>query len=194
MEPELNDGNDSDDEIKTLSPTFDLISEEIISKWEKILKSNNLEKARLITEDLNFDDYNLSYDCTQTIKNDSHRTRVRERFNFPDFEKTLQKILIYYCKLNNLEYKQGLNEVLGPFLLLKIKLPKLKISRIYNLFSLFIDYFLPNYFYEVELFSFRSSVSLVTILLKYHDPKLFNLFEENTISAEMYSINWLLTP
>ena len=193
MEPELNDGNDSDEEIKTLSPTFDLISEEIISKWEKILKSNNLEKARLITEDLNFDDYNLSYDCTQTIKNDSHRTRVKERFNFPDFEKTLQKILIYYCKLNNLEYKQGLNEVLGPFLLLKIKLPKLKISRIYNLFSLFIDYFLPNYFYEVELFSFRSSVSLVTILLKYHDPKLFNLFEENTISAEMYSINWLLT-
>ena len=194
MEPNLNESNDSsDDEIKSLSPTFDLISEEIINKWEKILKGNNLEKARLITDDINFDDYNLSYDCSQTIKNDSHRTRVRERFNFPDFEITLQKILIYYCKLNNLEYKQGLNEVLGPFLLLKIKLPKLKISRLYNLFSLFIDYFLPNYFYEAELFSFRSSVSLVTILLKYHDPKLFNLFEQNNISAEMYSINWLLT-
>ena len=147
MEPNLNESNDSsDDEIKSLSPTFDLISEEIINKWEKILKGSNLEKARLITDDINFDDYNLSYDCSQTIKNDSHRTRVRERFNFPDFEITLQKILIYYCKLNNLEYKQGLNEVLGPFLLLKIKLPKLKISRLYNLFSLFIDYFLPNYF------------------------------------------------
>ena len=194
MEEILKPGNDSsDEEIKTLSPTFDLISDEILNKWEKILKSNNLEKARLISDDINFDDYNLSYDWTQTIKNDSHRTRVRERFNFPDFEKTLQKILIYYCKLNNIEYKQGLNEVLGPFLLLKIKLPKLKISRIYNLFTLFIDHFLPNYFYEPELFSFRSSVSLVTLLLKYHDPQLFNLFEQNSISAEMYSINWLLT-
>ena len=193
MEDILNNNDSSDEEIKSLSPTFDLISDEIINKWEKILKSNNLEKARLITEDINFDDYNLSYDCTQTIKNDSHRTRVRERFSFPDFEITLQKILIYYCKLNNLEYKQGLNEVLGPFLLLKIKLPKLNMCRIYNLFTLFIDYFLPNYFYEPELFSFRSSVSLVTLLLKYHDPKLFNLFEQNNISAEMYSINWLLT-
>ena len=194
MEEILKTDNDSnDEEIKTLSPTFDLISDEIINKWEKILESNNLEKARLISDDINFDDYNLSYDCAQTIKNDSHRTRVRERFNFPDFEKTLQKILIYYCKLNNIEYKQGLNEVLGPFLLLKVKLPKLKISRLYNLFTLFIDHFLPNYFYEPELFSFRSSVSLVTLLLKYHDPKLFNLFEQNSISAEMYSINWLLT-
>ena len=194
MEEILKSGNDSsDEEIKTLSPTFDLISDEIINKWEKILRSNNLEKARLISDDVNFDDYNLSYDWEQTIKNDSHRTRVRERFNFPDFEKTLQKILIYYCKLNNIEYKQGLNEVLGPFLLLKIKLPKLKLSRLYNLFTLFIDHFLPNYFYEAELFSFRSSVSLVTLLLKYHDPKLFNLFGQNNISAEMYSINWLLT-
>ena len=194
MEEILKSDNDSsDEEIKNLSPTFDLISDEIINKWEKILKSNNLEKARLISDDINFDDYNLSYSWTQTINNDSHRTRVRERFNFPNFEKTLQKILIYYCKLNNIEYKQGLNEVLGPFLLLKIKLPKLKISRIYNLFTLFIDHFLPNYFYEPELFSFRSSVSLVTLLLKYHDPQLFNLFEQNSISAEMYSINWLLT-
>ena len=187
------DNNSSDEEIKSISPTFDLISEELIDKWEKILKSNNLEKARLITDDINFDDYNLSYDCVQTIKNDSHRTRVRERFNFPDFENTLQKILIYYCKLNNIEYKQGLNEILGPFLLLKIKVPKLKISRIYNLFTLFIDYFLPNYYYEAELFSFRSSVSLVTLLLKYYDPKLFLLFEQNNISAEMFSINWLIT-
>lgn len=194
MENISNNNIDSDDEeIKTLSPTFDLITDDVINRWENILKSNHLEKARLISEDINFDDYNLSYDNAQTIKNDSHRTRVRERFNFPDFELTLQKILIYYCKLNNIEYKQGLNEVFGPFLLLKIKLPKLPMSRIYNLFTLFIDYFLSNYFYEAELFSFRSSVSLVTLLLKYHDPVLFTLFEENNISAEMFSINWLLT-
>ena len=182
-----------DEEIKSLSPTFDLISEELLEKWEKILKSNNLTKARTVAEDINFDDYNLTYDWIQTIQNDSKRTRVRERFNFPDFEKTLQKILVYFCKLNNIEYKQGLNEVLGPFLLLKVKFPKMKLSKIYNLFTLFIDYFFSNYYYEVELFSFRSSISLVNLLLKYHDPLLYSLFKENNISPEMYAINWLLT-
>ena len=182
-----------DDEIKSLSPTFDLISEELLEKWEKILKSNNLTKARTVADDINFDDYNLTYDWIQTIQNDAKRTRVRERFNFPDFEKVLQKILVYFCKLNNIEYKQGLNEVLGPFLLLKVKFPKMKLSKIYNLFTLFIDYFFSNYYYEVELFSFRSSISLVNLLLKYHDPLLYSLFKENNISPEMYAINWLLT-
>jgi hypothetical protein len=31
-------GNSSDEEIKSLSPIFDLISEELVDKWEKILK------------------------------------------------------------------------------------------------------------------------------------------------------------
>ena len=140
---ENKDNDSSDEEIKSLSPTFDLISEELLAKWEKILKSNNLTKARTVADDINFDDYNLNYDCIQTIQNDSKRTRVKERFNFPDFEKVLQKILVYFCKLNNVEYKQGLNEVLGPFLLLKVKLPQLKFSKIYNLFTLFIIVFIP---------------------------------------------------
>ena len=191
---EDNKENDSsDEEVKSLSPTFDLISEELLEKWEKILKANNLTKARTVADDINFDDYNLNYESIQTIQNDSKRTRVRERFNFQDFEKVLQKILVYFCKLNNIEYKQGLNEVLGPFLLLKIKLPKLKLSKIYNLFTLFIDHFFSNYYYEAELFSFRCSISLVNLLLKYHDPSLYTLFKENNISPEMYAINWLLT-
>ena len=183
----------SDEEIKSLSPTFDLITEELLEKWEKILKLNNLTKARTVAEDINFDDYNLTYDYIQTIQNDSKRTRVKERFNFTDFEKVLQKLLVYFCKLNNVEYKQGLNEILGPFLLLKVKLPNIKLSKIYNLFTLFIDYFFSNYYYETELFSFRSSISLVNLLLKYHDPLLYSLFKESNISPEMYAINWLLT-
>ena len=183
----------SDEEIKSLSPTFDLITEELLEKWEKILKLNNLTKARTVAEDINFDDYNLTYDYIQTIQNDSKRTRVKERFNFTDFEKVLQKLLVYFCKLNNAEYKQGLNEILGPFLLLKVKLPNIKLSKIYNLFTLFIDYFFSNYYYETELFSFRSSISLVNLLLKYHDPLLYSLFKESNISPEMYAINWLLT-
>ena len=187
------DIDSGEDVIKSLSPTFDLISEELIEKWEKILKSNKLTKARTVADDINFDDYNLAYDSFQTILNDSKRTRVKERFNFTDFETVLQKMLVYFCKLNNIEYKQGLNEVLGPFLLLKVKIPKLKLSKIYNLFTLFIDYFFSNYYYEIELFSFSCSISLVNLLLKYHEPSLYSLFKENNISPEMYAINWLLT-
>ena len=47
--------SDNEEEIKSLSPTFDLITEELIEKWEKILKLNKLEKARLVADDINFD-------------------------------------------------------------------------------------------------------------------------------------------
>ena len=183
----------STNELKDLSPTFDLINQEVITKWEKVLLSDKSPRTKLISENTNIDDYCLSFASTYTVKNDSHRTRVKERFNFPDFEITLQKCLIFFCKLNNIEYKQGLNEILGPFLLLKVKMNSLSINHLFNLFSCFIDYFLANYYYEAEFFSFRSSSNLIALLLKYHEPRLYNLFKENKISPEMYSTNWLLT-
>ena len=99
----------STSELKDLSPTFDLINQEIITKWEKVLLSDKSPKTKIISEYININDYCLSYASSDIVKNDSHRTRVKERFNFPDFETTLQKCLIFFCKLNNMEYKQGLN-------------------------------------------------------------------------------------
>ena len=117
-----------------LSPSFDLISHNLINNWEEKLKLKNIY-TKTISEDINIDDYNLSFEYENTVINDCVRTRVNERFNYPDFEENLKKLLIYYCKLNNIEYKQGINEILGPFLLLRIKI-NISIARIFNLFLL----------------------------------------------------------
>ena len=175
-----------------LSQSFGIINHNLISNWEEKLKNRSSKYIKTISEDINLDDYNLSFEYEKTIINDCARTRVNERFNYPNFEECLKKLLIYYCKLNNIEYKQGINELLGPFLLLRIKI-NISISKLFNLFSYFIDNFLTNYYYEPELYAFRSSLSLLSLLLKYYDPELYLLFESTSITPEMYATNWLLT-
>ena len=175
-----------------LSPSFDIINHDLISNWEEQLKNRCSKNIKTMSNDINLNDYNLSFEYEKTIINDCLRTRVNERFDYPDFDEWLKKLLIYYCKLNNIEYKQGINELLAPFLLLRIKI-NISISRIFNIFSYFIDYFLTNYYYEPELYAFRSSLSLLTLLLKYYDPELYILFENTSITPQMYATNWFLT-
>ena len=127
------------------------------------------------------------------IKNDCKRTRVRESILVPDFKNTLEKILTYYCTSKNILYKQGLNEIFGPLLLLKYKFPSLKLSKIFDIGEVFIDKFLPNFYYEKEVFSLKSSLGLFIILLRYHEPSVYNRLDSLEILPEMYATNWIMT-
>ena len=182
---------------KTTEETEPFITDALIDSWEEKLRANsNSEFTKLTSNDTNIEDYDLTtHPELRTINNDVDRTRIRERVNFLNFPKILRNLLIYYCKLNDVEYKQGMNEIMAPFILLKEKITpsKMNIPRIVNLFSYFVDNFLTNYFYEKDLFAFKSSVSLLTLLLRYHDPELHNIFESVQISPQMYATNWLLT-
>ena len=135
----------------------------------------------------------LNHPDQQVIKNDCHRTRVREAELLPDFEKTLEKILTYYCFIKKIPYKQGLNEIFGPLLLLKYKIPDLKLNKIFNIGEVFIDKFCPNYFYEKEFYSLKSALGLYKILLRYHEPSVFNRLDQYNIVPEMYATNWMMT-
>ena len=95
----------------------------------------------------------LNREDQNVIKNDCKRTRVRESILLPEFKNILENIITYYCTTKNIFYKQGLNEIFGPLLLLKYKFPNLKLSKLYDIGEVFIDKFLPNYFYEKEFFS-----------------------------------------
>ena len=79
------------------------------------------------------------------IKGDIDRTRVIESLYMNNFKEYEYQVLIYYINKNNISYKQGLNEICGPFILLKEKL-KISFSQIYKIFVCFIDKFLTNYF------------------------------------------------
>ena len=63
----------------------------------------------------------------------------------------------------------------------------------YDLGEVFIDQFLPNYFYEKELYSLQSSLALFVILLKYHEPVVYNRLDINDIKPEMYDNNPITT-
>jgi hypothetical protein len=135
----------------------------------------------------------LERDDQKVIINDCRRTRVRESKLVPGFPKILEAFLTYYCTSNEIHYKQGLNEIFGPLILLKYKFKSLKFNKLYDLGEVFIDQFLPNYFYEKELYSLQSSLALFVILLKYHEPVVYNRLDITDIKPEMYATNPITT-
>lgn len=128
----------------------------------------------------------------RVIKNDCDRTRVKDRPLLTSFRDYLESMLTYYCKKNEIKYKQGMNEIVGPFILLKSKI-KISLSRIFNLISCFIEKYLTNYYSEDEFFSLQSSLALLNLLLKYHNPLIHGIFEFSLITPEMYATSWVLT-
>jgi len=130
---------------------------------------------------------------TVVIMNDSKRTRVRESEIYPDFIETLASVLRYYCEKYKLFYKQGLNEIFGPLILMRYKLKNISLTKIVNLGAMIVDTFFPNYFYEKEIYSLKSALGLYVILLKYHDPTVYNKLDSQEIKPEVYATNWLVT-
>ena len=169
---------------------FKEITNETIEKWKKILYK---KVPNLITEDCNILNSENTNENFRIVSNDIPRTRFREKVLVNSFSSLLEYFISYYCAENNIKYKQGLNEIIAPFLLLKYKLPNIPYHDIFNLFSGYINTFATNYYYEKTCFSLRNSLSLLTLLLKYHSPLLQNLFDKIMISPEMYGTNWLLT-
>jgi len=104
----------------------------------------------------------------------------------------MENILTLYCNFSNIKYKQGLNEIFAPFLLLKAKF-NLEFHKVFNIATSFIDKFLTNYYFEEEFYCLQSSLALLNNLLKYHNPVVYNIFEYSLITPQMYATNWLLT-
>ena len=167
---------------------FDSITPETVSKWLEILEIKTKKPITIISEIYKIKDVaNL-----KIIKNDIIRTRVRESVILPGFTEYLEFFIVYFCKINNIKYKQGLNEIIGPMVLLHYKV-NLTLTEIYSLIQGFVNKFLTNYYHEIELYSLKSSMSLIKLLLRYHDPVLYNLLEDASISPEMYAMSMLMT-
>ena len=177
------------------SSLFETITESQIKQWEEKLISN--KDSKLIRsnkpDDKIFSKINkIELKEKQVIKNDSIRTRSREGELIPDFKLTLYQTLTYYCFKAKANYKQGLNEIFGPLVLLKYKIKNLPLFYIINLGAALIDKFLPNYFYEKSIYSLKSAIALFQVLLKYHEPTVFNKLELADIKPELYTMNWFI--
>ena len=140
-------------------------------KYIDLMKPNKNPELKLIStndEILNYKYDNSNFSVTD---NDIERTRLVERKPYPDFGFYLKQLLIYYCDMNKIKYKQGMNELMGVFLLMKLGDEKIELYDVYNVFLLFLDLFFCNYYYETNVNAINSSCSLMQLLLRYHDLK-----------------------
>ncbi len=169
---------------------FKDITPERVKNWKDILYVNIIdEKLKDDSEILNTIN---NHENQRVIKNDVARTRVRESVLLPSFSEYLEFFITYYCKQNRIKYKQGLNEIIGIMILLKYKI-KITLSEIFNLIQAFVSKFLTNYYREEKLFALNSSLSLLTLLLKYHIPLIYNVLDYAMIVPQMYGTNWIMT-
>jgi len=189
--------------------TFSFIKEENIYKWKEILYNHNQAFGIMqLNENIDNNEDNIILtkykDAEKTAKNpddydvlqkDAIRTRVNETKSMKDFVETLEALIKYFINENKVEYKQGLNEMIGAFLILKYSNVKkgMTLSEVYNLLNGFINLFAFNYYYDESVYSMKNSFGLLTLLIKYHDPEIYNTFEKATLYPEMYATSWLLT-
>ena len=169
---------------------------ELISFWQLKLSNHKSEFVKIINKNSDIKEYDkeLFKEKYKIIKNDINRTRTKEKKDFPDFNDDLGKLLIFYCENNNIKYHQGMNEIMSVFLLMKeYDNTKIQLYQVYNIFTLFIDYFFCNFFYENNINCFNSSCSLLDLLLKYHMPYIYKRFYDCFISSEIYSSSWFFT-
>ena len=61
-------------------------------------------------------------------------------------KETLEMILTYYCKTEKVSYKQGINEILAPFMLMNREGVPLHVC--YTCFNNFIEKFIPTLFVD----------------------------------------------
>ena len=127
----------------------------------------------------------------RVIKSDVERTRAHiPFFARPETRADLEAILTYFCKVKNLRYKQGLNEVLGP--LYYLKSDEFDIAGVFTLFYAFVSRYLPVY-QDEDFTTLQCTFHLFNHLLLYHDPALAVFLRDNGVSPELYVTPWFLT-
>ncbi|OWZ15845.1 hypothetical protein PHMEG_00010450 [Phytophthora megakarya] len=139
-------------------------------------------------------------DNQRVIAADAARTRGNEpRFKQPETAELVVKLLTYYCKCRSVTYKQGMNEVLAPFLLLTEQRDgcedpvPLAEGVVFQCFYALIDKFLPHVFVDKEFKSLQCSFQLYKLLMLYHDPELCHYLDQHDMTPELYVTPWFMT-
>ena len=191
---------------------FSNISSGLIKVWKmKLSKNCEFTKFKDDTQILmKIPNHNLQ----ALIRKDCERTRKRESILIPGYKKILESLLTYYCEKQKINYKQSINEIFGSFLLLKYKIKDLSFIDIYNISESFIEIYLTNYYLEpieynkitkkIEInsedhqnidkfFPVYSTLTLFNLLLKYHEPGIYNILDKYSVDPKLYGMKWFMT-
>jgi hypothetical protein len=123
---------------------------------------------------------------------DCRRTRcLHEEFS-EERQRLMERMLTCYCKQRNLKYKQGMNEVLAPFVYLHAR-GLCTVEQCYGLFDAFLGKYLLPLYADDDFVGLQAAFSLFKGLFAYHLPRLHALLEQHEVGPELYASWWLLT-
>jgi hypothetical protein len=134
-------------------------------------------------------------DCAEqhVLVADVHRTRAEnEYFRLESTRELVQKLLQKFCVDHSIQYKQGMNEVLAPFLAINSNEQK-ETYLIYLLFKAFLFRYLERFFCIDDSSFLYKSFRLFHLLLVYHDPQLALHLTDFDFTPEFYAPQWFLT-
>jgi len=139
----------------------------------------------------------------RVIRVDCERTRgSHEEFRCEKNRLIMESIITFYCKSQNVKYKQGMNEVLAPFVYLKFELDKdnhlgeesrPSWSIIFQMYYAFIEIYLSKMFDDEDFKFLQKCCILFRSLLRYHAPALSARLDSGSVTPEMYVTPWFLT-
>lgn len=158
--------------------------------WTLLLLGNNNSNS----EGFNIDIQLPIEPCDEqhVLEADVRRTRAElEEFRSTSYRHTITSILQSFCLKHSIQYKQGMNEVLAPFIY--IQPPPKSSSLPFSLFEAFLFRYLERYFCLDESSFLFKSFRLFQILLVFHDPQLALHLQENDFLPELYAPSWFLT-
>lgn len=121
----------------------------------------------------------------------------RTRADLEDFRSTLVRQMITsvlqdFCNKYSIEYKQGMNEILAPFIYLN-PLEQSSTKRAFCMFEAFLFRYLERFFCVDDSSYLYKAFRLFHLLLIYHDPQLALHLEDLEWSPELYAPSWFLT-
>jgi len=100
-----------------------------------------------------------------------------------------------FCIQQKVEYKQGMNEILAPFIYLCAvpQPPRKRLALCGGLFEAMLVRYLERFYCVDTSFFLFQAFRMFQILLKYHDPQLALFLESHDFVPELYTPAWLLT-
>jgi len=126
------------------------------------------------------------------LEADVRRTRGDiDMFRTQEWSGCLTNLLQQFCLSHDIQYKQGMNEIMAPFIFLRP--PPAGNGLIFDLFEAFLFRYLARYFCVDDSTYLFKAFRLFHILLLYHDPQLATHLDENHFSPELYAPQWFMT-
>ncbi|SPQ97902.1 unnamed protein product (mitochondrion) [Plasmodiophora brassicae] len=127
----------------------------------------------------------------KTMFQDLVRTRADEICS--EARGVMSEILLKYCKTRNIAYKQGMNELLAPLVLLFYSDTDSHRNDILSMFSAMLDRFLPGFYDDDDFKALAIMFDKFGQLILYHLPKVSRQLETHLVHPAQYATSWFLT-